>query len=467
MENLNVLYPEIFLFLSSCVLLLLGVYKKNSFDIIYKLTVFILLFTIFLIINYDKEATFLFLDVFINDRFSNFIKILILLSSVFVLISSYEFIKKNKISNFEYPIIILLSIIGMFFMVSSNDLILFYLGLELQSLSLYILAAIDRNNLRSSEAGIKYFVLSALSSGLLLYGCSLLYGFTGSTNFEIIQSELSNNYGGIFSMVFILVGLSFKISAVPFHMWTPDVYEGSPSSITNFFAIVPKLAGVAVLIRFMDIPFKNILIEWQSIIIFISIASMVLGSVAAIGQTNIKRLMAYSSIGHIGFAIAGIATGTQEGFSSTIFYMTIYIVMNTGVFCCIYFMQKDGNYMENIQDLSGLSKNQPLLALAFLILFFSMAGIPPLGGFFAKFYVFMTVIKNEMYALAIIGLLTTVISAFYYLKVIKVIYFDNSILKFDKNNNFAIRATLLMSCIFLVVFFIKPSLLINIVNSLF
>ena len=467
MENLNILYPEIFLFLSSCGLLLLGVYKKKSFDIVYKLTIFILLFTIFLIISYDEEVTFLFLEAFINDKFSNFIKILILLSSVFVLISSYEFIKKNKISNFEYPIIILLSIIGMFFMVSSNDLILFYLGLELQSLSLYILAAIDRNNLRSSEAGIKYFVLSALSSGLLLYGCSLLYGFTGSTNFEIIQSELNNNYGGIFAMVFILVGLAFKISAVPFHMWTPDVYEGSPSSITNFFAIVPKLAGVAVLIRFMDIPFKNILIEWQSIIIFISVASMILGSVAAIGQTNIKRLIAYSSIGHIGFAIAGIATGTQEGFSSTIFYMTIYIVMNTGVFCCIYFMQKDGNYRENIKDLSGLSKNQPLLALAFLILFFSMAGIPPLGGFFAKFYVFMTVIKNEMYVLAIIGLLTTVISAFYYLKVIKVIYFDNSILKFDKNNNFAVRATLLMSCLFLIVFFIRPSLLINIVNSLF
>ena len=467
MENLNILYPEIFLFLSSCGLLLLGVYKKKSFNIVYKLTIFILLFTIFLIISYDEEVTFLFLEAFINDKFSNFIKILILLSSVFVLISSYEFIKKNKISNFEYPIIILLSIIGMFFMVSSNDLILFYLGLELQSLSLYILAAIDRNNLRSSEAGIKYFVLSALSSGLLLYGCSLLYGFTGSTNFEIIQSELNNNYGGIFAMVFILVGLAFKISAVPFHMWTPDVYEGSPSSITNFFAIVPKLAGVAVLIRFMDIPFKNILIEWQSIIIFISVASMILGSVAAIGQTNIKRLIAYSSIGHIGFAIAGIATGTQEGFSSTIFYMTIYIVMNTGVFCCIYFMQKDGNYRENIKDLSGLSKNQPLLALAFLILFFSMAGIPPLGGFFAKFYVFMTVIKNEMYVLAIIGLLTTVISAFYYLKVIKVIYFDNSILKFDKNNNFAVRATLLMSCLFLIVFFIRPSLLINIVNSLF
>ena len=257
--------------------------------------------------------------------------------------------------------------------------------MELQSLSLYILAAIDRDNLRSSEAGIKYFVLSALSSGLLLYGCSLLYGFTGSTNFEIIKNELNNNYGGVFAMVFILVGLAFKISAVPFHMWTPDVYEGSPSSITHFFSIVPKIAGVAVLIRFMDIPFKNILVEWQTITIFISIASMILGSIAAIGQTNIKRLMAYSSIGHIGFALAGIATGTQEGYSSTLFYMTIYVVMNIGVFCCIYLMQKDGKYREDIKDLSGLSKNQPVLALAFLILFFSMAGIPPLGGFLQNF----------------------------------------------------------------------------------
>ena len=241
----------------------------------------------------------------------------------------------------------------------------------------------------------------------------------------------------------------------------------SPSSITHFFSIVPKIAGVAVLIRFMDIPFKNILVEWQTIIIFISIASMILGSIAAIGQTNIKRLMAYSSIGHIGFALAGIATGTQEGYSSTLFYMTIYVVMNIGVFCCIYLMQKDGKYREDIKDLSGLSKNQPVLALAFLILFFSMAGIPPLGGFFAKFYVFMSVIKNEMYTLAVIGLLTTVISAFYYLKVIKVIYFDNSILKFDANNNLTIKSTLLISCLFLVIFFVSPSILIDIVTSLF
>ena len=235
MINLNLLFPEIFLFLSTCFLLMLGVYKNKSSNLVYKLTIIVLLFTIFLIISFDKKSTFLFLDIFINDKFSNFIKLLILIASVFVLISSYEFIKKNNILSFEYPLIILLSIIGMFFMVSSNDLILFYLGLELQSLSLYILAAIDRDNLRSSEAGIKYFVLSALSSGLLLYGCSLLYGFTGSTNFEIIKNELNNNYGGVFAMVFILVGLAFKISAVPFHMWTPDVYEGLQVLLLIFF----------------------------------------------------------------------------------------------------------------------------------------------------------------------------------------------------------------------------------------
>ena len=244
------------------------------------------------------------------------------------------------------------------------------MGLELQSLSLYVLAAIDRNNLRSSEAGIKYFVLSALSSGLLLYGCSLLYGFTGSTNFDVIQNDLvSKNTGAVFAMVFILVGLAFKVSAVPFHMWTPDVYEGAPTSITNFFAVVPKIAGLAVIIRFMGKPFDNILIEWQTIMIFLSIASMVLIAVAAIGQKNIKRLMAYSSIGHIGYALAGISTGTDSGYASTIIYLTIYVVMNMGAFGCIYLMRKDGNYKEDISDLSGLSKKQPLLSFSFLIIF--------------------------------------------------------------------------------------------------
>ena len=353
-------------------------------------------------------------------------------------------------------------------MVSSNDLILFYLGLELQSLSLYILAAIDRDNLRSSEAGIKYFVLSALSSGLLLYGCSLLYGFTGSTNFEIISNELNKqNTGAIFAMVFILVGLAFKISAVPFHMWTPDVYQGSPTSITSYFAAVPKVAGLAVFIKFMYIPFSNILLEWQTIIIFISIASMILGAVAAIGQKNLKRLLAYSSIGHMGYALAGIATGAINGFKSSIVYITVYVVMNIGAFSCLYLMKKEGEYKENISDLSGISKKHPLLAMSFLIILFSLAGIPPLGGFFAKFYIFSSVLEQKMYTLAIIGLLTTVISAVYYLKIIKTIYFDENKLSFDLINNKIISGTILISCTLLITFFLYPSFLNKVVSSLF
>tara|TARA_B100001057_G_C22760590_1_gene915585 strand:+ start:67 stop:1158 length:1092 start_codon:yes stop_codon:yes gene_type:complete len=360
------------------------------------------------------------------------------------------------------------SILGMFFMLSANDLILFYLGLELQSLALYVLAAIDRDNTTSSEAGIKYFVLSALSSGLLLYGCSLLYGFTGSTNFEDISRSLNTqNVGAIFAMVFILVGLAFKVSAVPFHMWTPDVYQGAPTSITNFFAVVPKAVGLGVIIRFMDLPFKNIIEEWQTIIIFISIASMILGSVAAIGQKNIKRLLAYSSISHMGYALAGVATGSISGYTSTIIYITIYIVMNMGTFACLYLMKAEGNYMEKIEDLSGLSKDKPMIAFSFLILFFSLAGIPPLGGFFAKFFIFMSVIESELYALAIIGLLTTVISAFYYLKVIKIIYFDNNKIKFDDVRNMSVKATILISCLILSLYFISPSLISSLLNGLF
>ena len=353
-------------------------------------------------------------------------------------------------------------------MVSSNDIILFYLGLELQSLSLYILASIDRDNLKSSESGIKYFVLSALSSGLLLYGCSLLYGFTGSTNFDLIANELGKeNRGAVFAMVFILVGLAFKVSAVPFHMWTPDVYEGAPTSITNFFAEVPKAVGLAVIIRFMDLPFKNILEEWQTIIIFISIASMILGSVAAIGQKNIKRLLAYSSISHMGYALAGVATGTESGYISTIIYITIYIVMNLGTFACLYLMKADEKYTEKIEDLSGLSKEKPIFAFSFLILFFSLAGIPPLGGFFAKFFVFMSVIESELYALAIIGLLTTVISAFYYLKIIKIIYFDDNKIKFDDVRNVSVKTTIFLSCLILSLYFISPSIINSLLTGLF
>ena len=468
LNNLNILLPEIFLTLSIFSILMIGVFIKESFNLIFNLSSAIILFTIAIILNSSNETEKIFLDSFTRDSFSNFFKILILIASLFVLNTSKVFITDNKIGKFEYPIIILLSILGMFFMVSSNDIILFYLGLELQSLSLYILASIDRDNLRSSESGIKYFVLSALSSGLLLYGCSLLYGFTGSTNFDLIAEQLiKDNTGAVFAMVFVLVGLAFKVSAVPFHMWTPDVYEGAPTSITSYFAVVPKVAGLAVLIKFMFIPFSNILSEWQLIIIFISIASMILGAVAAIVQKNIKRLLAYSSIGHVGYALAGVATGVVSGYESSIIYISIYVVMNIGAFSCLYLLKKDGEYRENISDLSGLSKKQPLLAISFLVILFSLAGIPPLAGFFAKFYVFTAVIEQKMYALAIIGLLTTVISAFYYLRIIKIIYFDDSAISFDPVKNSVAKLSVLISCAILITFFMYPAILNNVVDALF
>ena len=467
-NNLNIMFPEIFLSLSIFLILLIGVYIKNSFNFIFNVSSLIIIVTITIILTSPNTEEKIFLDSFTRDAFSNYFKILILLSTLFVLNSSKNFIIDNKLDKFEYPIIILLSVLGMFFMVSANDLILFYLGLELQSLSLYILASIDRDNLRSTESGIKYFVLSALSSGLLLYGCSLLYGFTGSTNFELIESQLNReNTGAIFAMVFILVGLAFKISAVPFHMWTPDVYEGAPTSITSYFAVVPKVAGLALLIKFMNVPFSNILLEWQTIIIFLSIASMILGAVAAMIQKNFKRLLAYSSIGHIGYALAGVATGAITGYQSAIVYISIYVVMNIGAFSCLYLLKKDSQYKENIKDLSGISKKHPLLAVSLLIILFSLAGVPPLGGFFAKFYVFVAVLEKEMYTLAIIGLLTTVMSAFYYLKIIKTIYFDDSLVSFELSKNRTAQVSIFASCMILTTFFLYPSVLNDIVSTLF
>ena len=467
-NNLNILLPEIFLTLSIFSILMIGVFVKKSFNLIFNLSLLIIILTIAIIFNNSNNEEKIFLESFTRNAFSNFFKIFILISSLFVLITSKNYIIDKKLDKFEYPIIVLLSILGMFFMVSSNDIILFYLGLELQSLSLYILASIDRDNLKSSEAGIKYFILSALSSGLLLYGCSLLYGFTGSTNFDLIANELNKeNTGAVFAMVFILVGLAFKVSAVPFHMWTPDVYEGAPTSITSYFAVVPKVAGLAVLIKFMFIPFSNILTEWQTIIIFISIASMILGAVAAIGQKNIKRLLAYSSIGHVGYALAGVATGAVSGYESAIVYILVYVIMNIGAFSCLYLLKKDGEYKENISDLSGISKKHPMLSISFLVILFSLAGIPPLGGFFFFFYVFSAVLEQKMYALAIIGLLTTVISAFYYLNIIKIIYFEDSAITFDVTKNIAAKVSIFMSCSILLTFFLYPSILNKLVDSLF
>ena len=461
------LIPEVFLSLSIFSLLMIGVFVKNSFNLIYKLSIFLIFLLILIVLNTDDETIKIFKESFVSDNFSLFAKLLILISSFFILIISKKYIVDIKNNKFEYPIIVLLSILGMFFMVSSNDLILFYLGLELQSLSLYILASIDRDNLKSSEAGIKFFILSALSSGLLLYGCSLLYGFTGSTNFEVIASNtVDSTIGIIFAMVFILVGLAFKVSAVPFHMWTPDVYEGSPTSVTSFFSVVPKVAGIIIFIRFMYLPFQEILDQWKYILVFISIASMILGAVAAIGQNNIKRLIAYSSIGHIGYAIAGMTPGTENGFKSTLIYISIYAVMNIGVFACIFLMKRNGKYIEDIQELSGASKNHPLMSLSLLIILSSLAGIPPMAGFFAKFYVFMAVVESGMFTLAVIGLVTTVVSAFYYIRIIKIMYFDDPKKPFEELKDFGIYGSLIVSCIFLVSFFLYPSILNEIISNI-
>ena len=459
--------PELFLSVAIMSLLMLGVFIKKSFKLVSFLTILSLAFAIILVLNQPSEVVKIFNESYIIDKLSIFMKVLTLLFCLFVLLSSKDYIKNNNIDKIEYPIIILASILGMILMISSYDLIVFYLGLELQSLCLYILASFKREDVRSSEAGLKYFVLSALASGLLLYGCSLIYGFTGSTNFETIATNLNEaNKGAVFGIVFIIVGLAFKVSAVPFHMWSPDVYEGSPTSVTSFFALIPKIAAITVFIRFMYVPFINAINQWQAIIIFLSIASMIVGAVAAIGQQNIKRLMAYSSIGHMGYALAGLATGTNEGIQSLIIYLTIYLVMNLGAFGCIFMMKRENIFYENINDLSGLSKNHPILAFSFLIILFSLAGIPPLAGFFAKFYIFMAVIEVKMYALAIIGLVTTVVSAFYYIRIIKVIYFDKPKKPFDKNYDFGLKISLILSSILVLVYFIYPSILTDLVSSI-
>ena len=467
MQTIVYILPELFLSITIMFLLMLGVFIKKSFKLVNLLTILSLIFAIALVLNQPNEIIKLFNGSYIIDKLSIFMKALTLLFCVFVLLLSKDYIKNNSIDKIEYPIIILASTLGMILMISSYDLIVFYLGLELQSLCLYILASFKRDDERSTEAGLKYFVLSALASGLLLYGCSLIYGFTGSTNFEIISENLSEgNTGAVFGMVFIIVGLAFKVSAVPFHMWTPDVYEGSPTSVTSFFALVPKIAALTVFIRFMYVPFINVISHWQTIIIFLSIASMILGAVAAIGQSNIKRLMAYSSIGHMGYALAGLAPGTNAGIQSTIIYLTIYLVMNLGAFGCIFMMKRENVFYEKINDLSGLSKNHPMLALGFLIILFSLAGMPPLAGFFAKFYIFMAVIEAKMYTLAIIGLVTTVVSAFYYLSIIKVIYFDEPIEPFEENYDWGLKASLVLSTILILIYFIYPSILTEVVSSI-
>jgi len=469
MTNLELIFPEIFLSLSIMFLLILGVFKKNSSKLIQNISLIVLLVTAVITFNETLgiKQTLLFNGSIIIDYLSSFMKIVTLLTAFLVLVISSNYLKIFKIFKIEYPILILSSVLGMMVMISSNDLIVFYMGLELQSLALYVLATFNRDQLKSSEAGLKYFVLSALSSGLLLYGCSLIYGFTGSTNFNLIASQLnSDQYAITFGIVFILVGLAFKISAVPFHMWAPDVYEGSPTSVTLFFTIVPKVAALTIFIRFLYVPFLNLIDQWQMILIFLSIASMLFGAIAAIGQTNLKRLIAYSSISHVGYALAGLATGSNDGIQSSVIYITIYVLMNLGLFSCLLMMRRNNEYFENIEDLSGLSKNHPLLSLSLLVILFSLAGIPPLAGFFAKFYIFKSVIEQSMYFLAIVGLLSTVVAAFYYLRIIKIMYFDKEGEKYDTDHSLWLKFSLTVSTLLILIYFVFPSQLIEVVSRI-
>ena len=469
MENLNLVLPEIFISLSIMFLLVLGVFKKNSSKIIFNISLLALLITAIITFNETSniDRVILFNNSVVIDYMSSLMKIITLLGAFLVLVISPTYLKTFMIYKIEYPVLILSSVLGMMVMISSNDLIVFYMGLELQSLALYVLATFNRDQVKSSEAGLKYFVLSALSSGLLLYGCSLIYGFSGSTNFNVISNQLNTNeYVLTFGIVFILVGLAFKISAVPFHMWAPDVYEGSPTSVTLFFTMVPKIAALTVFVRFLYVPFLNLIDQWQMIIVFLSIASMLFGAIAAIGQTNIKRLIAYSSIGHIGYTLAGLATGSNEGIQSSIIYISIYIIMNLALFSCLLMLKRNDQYYEQIDDLSGLSKNHPLLSFSFLIILFSLAGIPPLAGFFAKFYVFKAVIEQSMYFLAIVGLLSTVVAAFYYLRIIKIIYFDKEKEKYDQDHSLWLKFSLTFSTILILLYFIFPSQLIDVVSRI-
>ena len=372
---------------------------------------------------------------FVADAFSSFMKILVLSGAALALILSLDYNRHEHIARFEYPVLMALSVVGMMVMVSAANLMTLYLGLELQSLALYVLAAFARDELRSSEAGLKYFVLGALASGLLLYGISLVYGFSGTMDFAALAKTLSQpqtvSPGLIVGIVFVLVGLAFKISAVPFHMWTPDVYEGAPTPVTVFFSTAPKVAAMALLLRTMTTPFGHQLVAWQQLIVLISIASMILGALAAIGQHNIKRLMAYSSIGHMGYALIGLAVGTPEGVRGVLVYLIVYVFMSAGTFACIIAMRRRGRALEEITDLNGLARTDPGLALAMAVFMFSMAGIPPLSGFFGKLYVFLAAVQSGMWTLAVIGVLTSVVGAYYYVRIVKVMYFDAPDAPFD------------------------------------
>jgi NADH-quinone oxidoreductase subunit N len=455
--------PEIILVLGAMALLMLGAFRgEGANNLIFWLAIVTLILAFGAVLLIPATGSVAFDGAFIFDPFARFMKLLTLIGSMAVIAMSFDYLRQARLFKFEYPVLILLASVGMMMMISANDLLALYLGIELQSLALYVLATFRTSSVRSSEAGLKYFVLGALSSGMLLYGCSLIYGFTGTTGFTGIAAAAgtsSPNLGLIFGLVFFMAGLAFKVSAVPFHMWTPDVYEGAPTPVTAFFATAPKVAAMAMFLRAVLVAFPDVTHQWQQIVVFISIASMVLAAFAAIGQTNIKRLMAYSSIGHMGFALVGLAAADAAGVQAVIIYLTIYLVMNLGVFACILAMRRSEGRVEEIDELAGLSRNNPMMAFLLAMLLFSLAGIPPLAGFFGKFYVFLAAINSGLYTLAVIGVLSSVVGAYYYLRIVKIMYFDEPADAFEPMPG-TLKIMLFVSGILVIFFFTYPAPLV-------
>ena len=458
---LHPVLPEIGLAVGALMLLMVGaVWGERSLTFVSAASILLLIVVGYFVAVMPVDKTALY-GSFISVDFARFMKVLALIGSAVSILLARGFLTTPGKGLFEFPILILLATTGMMIMVSAGDLIALYIGLELMSLALYVVAAIDRDNVRSTEAGLKYFVLGALSSGMLLYGASLVYGFTGTVNFGgIAKAAAGGGIGLTIGLVFVLAGLCFKVSAVPFHMWTPDVYEGAPTPVTAFFASAPKVAAMALFVRVALTAFPTITLQWQQIVVFVSIASMGLGAFAAIGQTNIKRLLAYSSIGHMGFALIGLAAGTAEGVQGVLVYMAIYMAMTLGTFACVMSMRREGGNVETISDLAGLSRTNPTLAFFFAMLLFSLAGIPPLAGFFAKFYVFLAAIKAGLFTLSVLGVLASVVGAYYYLLIVKVMYFDEPAPAFSPMRA-ELKLVLAVSGLLVVLFFVYPAPLVN------
>ena len=453
--------PEIILAVGAMALLLVGaVAGEQSTRMVSWVAIIVLIIALVVSQFGGGDRRLGFYGMFVTDAFAVFMKALVLIGSAVTILMGLRYNEEEGIARFEFPVLVLLSTTGMMVMISASDLITLYVGLELQNLALYVVAGFNRDSVRSSEAGLKYFVLGALSSGMLLYGISLIYGFTSTTAFadlgKLMAAGAAPSTGIIVGLVFVVVGLAFKVSAVPFHMWTPDVYEGAPTPVTAFFAVAPKMAALALFVRFMIEPFGPLLGEWRQLVIFLSIASMVLGAVAAIAQENIKRLMAYSSIGHIGYALIGLAAGTANGIRGVLVYMAIYLFMTLGTWAVILCMRRNGRMLEGISDLAGLSRTHPSLALALAIFMFALSGIPPTAGFFAKLYVFLAAIDANLAGLAVIGVVTSVVSAFYYLRIVKVMYFDEPAAAFDRPLTAELTGVVFVTAVLTLFFFALP-----------